>query len=118
MCLCFKVRKKCLCRTSKTLQYPATRAKISILFHVVPKTLSRSPQDIKDNYAQRLKEMVDFIEAHNEPVDVYGEIPNFYSNIENWKNEIKKMSPEEFIKLQKRCTQLDNIIKKEVRMKL
>ena len=59
-----------------------------------------------------------YIDTHNEPVDVYGEIPNFYSNIENWKNEIKKMSPEEFIKLQKRCTQLDNIIKKEVRMKL
>ena len=51
-------------------------------------------------------------------VDVYGEIPNYYSNIESWKSEIKKMSSEQFIKLQQRHTQIGNIIKNEVRKKI
>ena len=59
-----------------------------------------------------------YVDTHNEPVDVYGEIPNYYSNIESWKIEIKKMSPEQFIKLQQRHTQLGNIIKNEVRKKI
>ena len=60
-----------------------------------------------------------YIDTHNEePIDVYGEVPNFYSNIESWKSEIKNMSPAEFIKLQQRHTQLSNIIKKEVKKKI
>ena len=59
-----------------------------------------------------------YIDTHNEPVDVYGEIPNYYSNIESWKFEIKKMSPQQFIKLQQRHAQLGNIIKAEVRRKI
>ena len=59
-----------------------------------------------------------YIDTHNEPVDIYGEIPNYYSNIESWKSEIKKMSSEQFIKLQQRHTQIGNIIKNEVRKKI
>jgi len=59
-----------------------------------------------------------YVDTHNEPVDVYGEIPNYYSNIESWKSEIKKMSSEQFIKLQQRHTQIGNIIKNEVRKKI
>ena len=36
-----------------------------------------------------------YIDTHNEPIDVYGEVPNYYSNIESWKIEIKKMSPKQ-----------------------
>ena len=59
-----------------------------------------------------------YVDTHNEPVDIYGEIPNYYSNIESWKSEIKKMSSEQFIKLQQRHTQIGNIIKNEVRKKI
>ena len=59
-----------------------------------------------------------YIDTHNEPIDIYGEVPNYYSNIDSWKIEIKKMSPQQFIKLQQRHTQLSNIIKAEVRRKI
>ena len=59
-----------------------------------------------------------YVDTHNEPVDIYGEIPNYYSNIESWKIEIKKMSPKQFIKLQQRHAQLGNLIKDEVRKKI
>jgi len=59
-----------------------------------------------------------YIDTHNEPIDVYGEVPNYYSNIESWKSEIKNMSAEEFIKLQQRHTQLGNIIKTQVMKKI
>ena len=59
-----------------------------------------------------------YVDTHNEPVDVYGEIPNYYSNIESWKSEIKKMSSEQFIKLQQRHSQISHIIKNEVRKKI
>ena len=59
-----------------------------------------------------------YIDTHNEPIDIYGEVPNYYSNIESWKIEIKKMSPEQFIKLQQRHSQLGHLIKNEVRMKI
>ena len=59
-----------------------------------------------------------YIDTHCEPVDIVGEIPNFYSDIESWKSEIKNMSPTEFIKLQQRHAQLSNIIKKEVKKKI
>jgi hypothetical protein len=59
-----------------------------------------------------------YIETHNEHIDIYGEVPNFYSDIETWKSEIKNMSPTKFIKLQQRHTQLSNIIKREVRKKI
>ena len=59
-----------------------------------------------------------YIDTHNEPIDVYGEVPNYYSNIESWKIEIKKMSPEQFIKLQQRHAQLGHLIKNEVRKKI
>ena len=59
-----------------------------------------------------------YIDTHNESVDVYGEMPNYYSNIESWKIEIKKMSPEQFIKLQQRHSQLGHLIKNEVRKKI
>ena len=59
-----------------------------------------------------------YIDTHNEPIDVYGEVPNYYSNIESWKIEIKKMSPEQFIKLQQRHSQLGHLIKNEVRKKI
>ena len=59
-----------------------------------------------------------YIDTHNEPVDIYGEVPNYYSNIESWKIEIKKMSSEQFIKLQQRYTQLGHLIKNEVRKKI
>ena len=89
-----KMLKRNEVRDSKTLQYPATRAKNSILFHVVPKTLSRSPQDIKDHYAQRLKEMVDFIEAHDEPVDAIYRYPH-YKNVEVMTEPVKLWSKDE-----------------------
>ena len=59
-----------------------------------------------------------YIDTHNEPIDVYGEVPNYYSNIDSWKFEIKKMSPQQFIELQQRHAQLGNIIKAEVRRKI
>ena len=59
-----------------------------------------------------------YIDTHNEPIDIYGEVPNYYSNIESWKIEIKKMSPEQFIKLQQRHAQLGHLIKNEVRKKI
>jgi hypothetical protein len=59
-----------------------------------------------------------YIDTHNEPVDIYGELPNYYSNIESWKIEIKKLSPEQFIKLQQRHAQLGHLIKNEVRKKI
>ena len=59
-----------------------------------------------------------YIDTHNEPIDIYGEVPNYYSNIESWKIEIKKMSPEQFIKLQQRHAQLSHLIKNEVRKKI
>ena len=59
-----------------------------------------------------------YIDTHNEPVDIYGETPNYYSHIETWKSEIKNMSAEEFIKLQQRHTQLGNIIKTQVMKKI
>ena len=59
-----------------------------------------------------------YIDTHNEPIDVYGEVPNYYSNIESWKSEIKNMSAEEFIRLQKRHVQLGNLIKREVLRKI
>ena len=59
-----------------------------------------------------------YIDTHNEPIDIYGEVPNYYSNIESWKIEIKKMSSEQFIKLQQRHAQLGHLIKNEVRMKI
>ena len=59
-----------------------------------------------------------YIDTHYEPVDIVGEIPNFYSDIETWKSEIKNMSSTEFIKLQQRHIQLSNIIKKEVKKKI
>ena len=59
-----------------------------------------------------------YIDTHTEPIDIYGEVPNYYSNIESWKSEIKKMSAEAFIKLQQRHTQLGNIIKEEVNRKI
>ena len=59
-----------------------------------------------------------YLDTHNEPTDVYGEVPNFYSNFENWKTEIKNMTPEQFIKLQQRNTQLTNLIKQETRKKI
>ena len=59
-----------------------------------------------------------YIDTHNEPIDICGEVPNYYSNIESWKIEIKKMSPEQFIKLQQRHSQLGHLIKNEVRMKI
>jgi len=59
-----------------------------------------------------------YIDTHNEPIDIYGEVPNYYSNIDSWKFEIKKMSPTQFIKLQQRHAQLSNIIKAEVRRKI
>ena len=59
-----------------------------------------------------------YVDTHNEPIDVYGEVPNYYSNIESWKFEIKKMSSEQFIKLQQRHTQIGHLIKTEVRKKI
>jgi len=59
-----------------------------------------------------------YVDTQNEEIDVYGETPNYYSNIESWKSEIKKMSPEEFIKLQQRHSQISHIIKNEVRKKI
>ena len=59
-----------------------------------------------------------YIDTHYEPIDIVGEVPNFYSDIETWKSEIKNMSPTEFIKLQQRHIQLSNIIKKEVKKKI
>ena len=59
-----------------------------------------------------------YIDTHNEPIDIYGEVPNYYSNIESWKIEIKKMSSEQFIKLQQRHAQLGYLIKNEVRKKI
>ena len=59
-----------------------------------------------------------YIDTHNEPIDIYGEVPNYYSNIESWKSEIKKMSSEQFIKLQQRNTQITNLIKQETRKKI
>ena len=59
-----------------------------------------------------------YIDTHNEPIDIYGEVPNYYSNIESWKIEIKKLSPEQFIKLQQRHAQLGHLIKNEVRKKI
>ena len=59
-----------------------------------------------------------YIETHNEPIDIYGEVPNFYSDIETWKSEIKNMSPTKFIKLQQRHTQIGNIIKTQVMKKI
>ena len=59
-----------------------------------------------------------YIDTHYEPIDIVGEVPNFYSDIETWKSEIKNMSPTEFMKLQQRHIQLSNIIKKEVRKKI
>jgi len=59
-----------------------------------------------------------YIDTHNEPIDVYGEVPNYYSRIESWKFEIKKMSSEQFIKLQQRHTQIGHLIKTEVRKKI
>ena len=59
-----------------------------------------------------------YIDIHYEPIDIGGEVPNFYSDIETWKSEIKNMSPTEFMKLQQRHIQLSNIIKREVRKKI
>ena len=59
-----------------------------------------------------------YIDTHRESIDIHGEVPNFYSNIESWKSEIKNMSSEQFIKLQQRHTQLGNIIKKKVRQRI
>ena len=59
-----------------------------------------------------------YIDTHYEPIDIVGEVPNFYSDIETWKSEIKNMSSEQFIKLQQRHTQLGNIIKKKVRQRI
>jgi len=59
-----------------------------------------------------------YVDTHNEPTDIYGEVPNFYSNIENWKAEIKSMTPKQFIKLQQRNTQISNLIKQEMRKKI
>ena len=71
-----------------------TRAKNSLLVHVVPKTPGRSPQDMKDHYAQRLKEMVDFIEAHDEPVDAIYRYPH-YIGVETMTKPVKLWSREE-----------------------
>jgi len=59
-----------------------------------------------------------YIDTHYEPIDIVGEVPKFYSDIETWKSEIKNMSPTEFMKLQQRHIQLSNIIKGEVRKKI
>ena len=59
-----------------------------------------------------------YIDTYYEPIDIVGEVPNFYSDIESWKSEIKNMSSTEFIKLQQRHIQLSNIIKKEVKKKI
>ena len=89
-----KMAKRNEIRDSKTLQYPATRAKNSLLVHVVPKTPGRSPQDMKDHYAQRLKEMVDFIEAHDEPVDAIYRYPH-YIGVETMTKPVKLWGREE-----------------------
>jgi hypothetical protein len=59
-----------------------------------------------------------YVDTHNEPTDIYGEVPNFFCNIENWKSEIKNMTSEQFIKLQQRNIQITNLIKRETRKKI
>ena len=59
-----------------------------------------------------------YIDTYSGAIDIYGEVPNFYSDIESWKSEIKNMSSEQFIKLQQRLNQLDNLIKVEVMKKI
>ena len=59
-----------------------------------------------------------YIDTYSGTIDIYGEVPNFYSNIESWKSEIKNMSSEQFIKLQQRLNQLSNLTKAQVRNKI
>ena len=59
-----------------------------------------------------------YVDTHEQHIDIAGEVPEYFSHIENWKSEIKNMSVEEFVKLQKRHVQLGNLINKEVLKKI
>jgi len=91
-----KMAKRNEIRDLETLAYPENRAKNSLLIHVVPKTPGRSPQDMKDHYAQRLKEMVDYIIAHNEPIDAIYRYPHYIGE-ETMTKPVKLWSKDEGI---------------------
>jgi len=59
-----------------------------------------------------------YIDTYREPIDIEGDLPSINSNISTWKSKLKNMSPEEFIKLQQRHTQLGNLIKSRARLRI
>ncbi len=65
-------------RDPNTNRYPANRTKNSFVFHAVPKNESLfHPKDIKRNIDKKLKNMVDYALAHDEPVDGIYRYPHY-----------------------------------------
>ena len=51
-------------------------------------------------------------------VDVTADLPLFYASIQKWEKHVSGLKPDGFKKLQKRFTQLGNIINKETEKRL
>jgi hypothetical protein len=64
-------------------------------------------EDYVRNHGLNTK-MIDFIDNSNK-----NSLPIFYAPIKNWKDRVREMSPEDFMKLQERHEQLGNLIRKE-----
>tara|TARA_B110000014_G_C20068682_1_gene557125 strand:- start:170 stop:502 length:333 start_codon:yes stop_codon:yes gene_type:complete len=51
-------------------------------------------------------------------IDVTAELPLFYANILKWEKHLNSLKPDGFKKLQKRFSQLNNLINKETEKRL
>ena len=63
----------------------------------------------------------DYLNSHNSNSNILdftdksvdASLPIFFAPITNWEEKVRKMSPEDFIRLQNRHNQLGNLIQKE-----
>lgn len=71
---------------------------------------------VADDYLKRnikLSKITDF-----DDIDVTAELPLFYASIHRWEKHVNNLKPEGFKKLQKRFSQLGNLINKETEKRL
>jgi hypothetical protein len=59
-----------------------------------------------------------YLDTYNEPVEICGEVPNFYADVGSWESEIKNMQSKDFIKLQQRHQLLGHLLKVQSRKRI
>lgn len=72
---------------------------------------------VADDYVKRNSRMSAKI-TDFDSVDVTADLPLFYASIQKWEKHVSGLKPDGFKKLQKRFTQLGNIINKETEKRL